>query len=642
MQSIVFSILSVFIVGLAFLGYGKALSRAFFQKIEITWGQKTLLGFAIFISLSGYVELFKIGSVYLFWIYLFIGIIFGLYTFKKFISNSPIEFKFNYLKIIATIFVSIITLLYLTNLIFLPFNHGDDYTSYLVFPIRVLIEGYQGGDPFNQRGIEQGFGGGGSINALFLSLIPLAHLHIAETGTGLLLLFGLAIGHIYYQNPRFWPVLGGIVVTLILSIFIQSTNIAPILSGCALAYGVMLLFIQSTQMPPAFSYQRAIFLGILLAALLLLKGSLFVPMVVFGGSFYIARLLQIQKWWVIQEAFVTVTALTICLAPWLISNELYHQTPFYPLLGRGLSYSGGFSFVTSPEMLNALGEFVPLYCLLIICGMLFVSYSNSSSQQIFTSVMIFLVILSTTVLSLTPAGMYRYNYVILATPSAFLLNSFLSNPNKSFINPIPWLSPNIFKKILIFFIVITMILMAHQTKRVGRNFLKEGLYSRYLNTPINLSVNDFLSPEFENERKRYVELQNAIPPGDILLVQVTSPFMLDFSRNQIYIMDYPGNAGPKPGPPFNKSSEELAQYLRNNKIRYVAHAYAYWNQQKFDPYFIDNCLNAAGEWGRTLAIRQLLTNEQMLDLAKNYRVLFDDQHNRIIDLLTPIVQSQSK
>lgn len=622
-------------MAIAFWGYGQAISAMFFQKIGLNWGQKSLLGFALFIALSGYVELFKIGSEVLFWIYILLGSLLALFALQKLISKLSINFKLKGLQIFALATLAIITALFLTNLIFLPFNPGDDYTSYLVFPIRVLVEGFQGGDPFNQRGIEQGFGGGGSINALFLSLIPLAHLHIAETGTGLLLLIGLAIAHVHNQNPRFWLVLGGIAVTLILSVFIQSTNIAPILSGCALGYGVLLLFTQSTRPSSTPCYQRVIVLGILLAALLLLKGNLFVPMVVFGGSFYIARLLQIQKWWVVKEFFISAFALIICLAPWLVSNVMYHGTPFYPLLGKGLSYSGGFGFVTLPETLNAIGEFIPLYCLLLVCGLLFISYCHDRSQKQLASIMIALVILSTALMSLTPAGMYRYSYVILATPSAFLLISFLAMPTKQFINPITWLGPLTAKRILIFLVVITSALMLNQTKRVGRNFFKDGLYSRYFNTPINLAANDFLSPNFEKEKQRYLKLQDSIPSGDTLLVQVPSPFMLDYSRNTIYIMDYPGNAGPRPGPPFNQSPEALAQYLRDNQIRYLAHAYAQWNQQKFDPYFIDSCLNAAGEWGRTLATRQLLVNEQMLELAKNYQVIFDDQENRVIDLNTP-------
>ena len=145
-----------------------------------------------------------------------------------------------------------------------------------------------------------------------------------------------------------------------------------------------------------------------------------------------------------------------------------------------------------------------------------------------------------------------------------------------------------------------------------------------------------MSPNFAKEKERYIALQTSVPSGEILRVQVPSPFMLDYSRNLIYVMDYPGNAGPRPGPPFNQSAEALAQYLRDNQIRYLAHAYAQWNLQKFDPYFIDSCLNAAGEWGRTLASRQLLVNEQMLEIARNYRVIFDDQQNRVLDLGAPL------
>lgn|GEM_PF-926114 len=635
-SSVIFSLLSVFLISLAFLGYGQIIAAGLLQKIGLNWGQKALLGFAFFITLCGYVELFKIGSRTLFWVYLGIGVLLGLFALIQLPAKFSMKLRLTSVRILALALLIIASLLYLCNLLYLPFNPGDDYTSYIVFPIRVLTEGFQGGDPFNQRGIEQGFGGGGAINALYLSLIPLGHLHIAEAGTGLLLLIGLALSHIYFQNARFWSVLAGGTIALIVGVFVQSTNIAPILSGCALAYGVLLLYVQSSQAPVGASYQRSIFLGILLAALLLLKGNLFVPMVVFGGSFYIARLLQIQKWWVVQEFLITAITIITCLFPWLVSNVLYHGTAFYPLLGKGLSYSGGFGLVTLPETINAIGEFIPLYGLLLVSGLTFISYSRSQSQIRYAMLMIIFVILSTAFMSLTPAGMYRYSYVILATPSAFLLNCVLAIPNKQFKAPIYWLKPLTCKRIFTFIVVVTSVLMLNQTKRVGRNFFKEGLYSRYFKTPDQLASNGFLSPNFAKEKERYIALQNSVPSGEILLVQVPSPFMLDYSRNLIYVMDYPGNAGPRPGPPFNQSAESLAQYLRDNQIRYLAHAYAQWNIQKFDPYFIDSCLNAAGEWGRTLASRQLLVNEQMLELAKHYHVVFDDQQNRVIDLGAPI------
>lgn len=630
-----YSLLSVFLVAIAFLGYGQAASDIFLKNLPINWGQKALLGFALFISLAGYVELFKIGSKPLFWIYLVLGLALGLAALKKLRLNPLDILTLTYPQMVTLVLLFAITLLYLFNLLYLPFNPGDDYSSYLIFPMRILIEGFQGGDPFNQRGIEQGFGGGGSINALFLSVIFQGHLHIAETGTGLLLLIALSIAHIYSQNRLFWNIVGGVVVALILGIFIQSTNITPILSGCALAYGILFLYVQASQDSACASYQRSALLGVLLAALLLLKGNLFVPMVVFGGSFYIARFIQIQKWFVVRESAFTLLVLMICLLPWLASNMLYHETAFYPLLGKGLSYSGGFGLVTLAETINAIGEFIPLYSLLIVCGITFISYSHSQPEKIFALLVITLVILSTAMMSLTPAGMYRYSYVILATPSAFFVNNFLSIPNKKFRLQLAYLNPSICKRILIFLIIVTGILMLNQTKRVGRNLLKEGLYSRYLKSPNHLADSDFLSPNFEKERGRYTQLQNTVPAGEVLLVQVPHPYMLDYSRNTLFVMDYPGNAGPKPGPPFNQSSEALAQYLRDNHIRYFAHAYNQWNQQKFDPYFINSCLNAAGEWGRTLATRQLLVNEQMLELAKRYRVIFDDQQNRIIDLNVP-------
>ncbi|HLK93297.1 MAG TPA: hypothetical protein VKZ18_25625 [Polyangia bacterium] len=69
-------------------------------------------------------------------------------------------------------------------------------------------------------------------------------------------------------------------------------------------------------------------------------------------------------------------------------------------------------------------------------------------------------------------------------------------------------------------------------------------------------------PELEQK------MQAAVPPGAPLLVMIDRPFLLDFARNPIEILDQPGGASPPPGIPFVQGSEAVAGYLRARGFRY--------------------------------------------------------------------------
>jgi hypothetical protein len=75
----------------------------------------------------------------------------------------------------------------------------------------------------------------------------------------------------------------------------------------------------------------------------------------------------------------------------------------------------------------------------------------------------------------------------------------------------------------------------------------------------------------EKERESYRRMQLAIPEGQIVLTILEKPFLLDFTRNSILIVDNPG--GMPPSIPLFKEAEQLADYLLARSIRFVAYAY---------------------------------------------------------------------
>lgn len=99
--------------------------------------------------------------------------------------------------------------------------------------------------------------------------------------------------------------------------------------------------------------------------------------------------------------------------------------------------------------------------------------------------------------------------------------------------------------------------------------------ARYLELGRKLG-STLLPPEFPvaDEVRRYAALQQSIPPGSALITRVKHPYLLDFGRNRVFVVDWPGGASPPPGMPTFGGGNALADYFIARRIRYVAYSYA--------------------------------------------------------------------
>jgi len=66
-------------------------------------------------------------------------------------------------------------------------------------------------------------------------------------------------------------------------------------------------------------------------------------------------------------------------------------------------------------------------------------------------------------------------------------------------------------------------------------------------------------------------MQTPIPENALVLTRLDKPFLLDFKRNTIFIVDHPN--GMPPSIPRFKQAEPFAKYLLGRSIRYVAYSY---------------------------------------------------------------------
>ena len=131
--------------------------------------------------------------------------------------------------------------------------------------------------------------------------------------------------------------------------------------------------------------------------------------------------------------------------------------------------------------------------------------------------------------------------------------------------------------------------------------------------------------------RQYARMQRAVPEGVVLLTRLEYPFVLDFRRNTVFIVDYPGGSSPPPGMPFFEGGERLAQYLCAQSVRYVAYSYRTeaaftWERfgDRFDP--------GTDAWTRAQAKHTLDFQADVGELGQNRLRIYDDGDVFVLDL----------
>ncbi|MFZ5523396.1 MAG: hypothetical protein ACOY9D_04850 [Pseudomonadota bacterium] len=629
--STIYPLLVLITVLVSFDGYGRVIARTLAPELSGSVGLTVTFGFAIFLTLSGCVELLHMGSRSLLAGYLLFGLLLwaatggvnsSLYVFQK-LKIGPISISKTAVFVAVLIYIS----LYAANRLYLPFNVHDDYDAYFVFAKRILEEGYQGADFFNVRGIEQGFGAGNYLNALFLVFVPLQHIRVAEAGTGVILLFLLVLDHIRLRESSFWEILGVATITFLVASRAHLANISPILSGCALAYGILLF---SCKPNVNYAPVRSALLGLLLASLILLKGNFLVAAAVMAATYYLTRLIYVRRLWIFFECLITLIIMVACLLPWMFSNLSFSETAFYPILGQGVVRSGSIGIVNQETFIGAIYGFRWLYMLMLIAGLATFYFHRDRYLHIFSAILMLLSVTATALLALTPAGTLRYAYITLVIPVAFLgvsLIGMFKGRIKPRLNSLLLKYSSVLITVLVTVIAVNIY---HKIEDEDGEYLSvfSGQKSK-LNTSA-LQDFDTDSPHYQRQLTRIQKLQASIPEHAVILLRVDMPFFFDFSRNRIYVMDWPGSAGPSPGTPYLGEPEEFAHYLRINKIRYVV--YSYRNEALHSRKDFLDRLQHPSAWIRNLAVRTFAVQDQLTQLAMSYKVLYDNGNDFVLDL----------
>lgn len=133
-------------------------------------------------------------------------------------------------------------------------------------------------------------------------------------------------------------------------------------------------------------------------------------------------------------------------------------------------------------------------------------------------------------------------------------------------------------------------------------------------------------------------LQAAIPPGEPLLARLSKPFLLDFTSNPIYTIDWPCAASPPPGLPCFSGPKLLAEYLCSRSIRYIAFSYS--EEAGFPRSLARSRLKHENNFWRTSAEYTIAFHDILLEMVTQYATIYDDGKNFVLDLDCAEIEDQ--
>lgn len=623
---------------LSLTGWGSVLNSLLFPNEETDWGQRAAWGVAFSVVVGGVLNLLSCISRTTILVYLGLGmaawVIFSLVR-RPGLSNrtSHLALALRNRKvhlIIGGVLVVLLTFIQYAGTISVArsdfpsspagsvrFNQADDFQAYFVFPEKMLQSGSLGRDPFCSRRLESALGGQSFLDTFVLSVLSVEHLHIIDTGIGLLLIIGLLWGNFKERGTS--P--GWSLAILLVFVWIDppTINVASLYIGTALFLSLCRTLAWKA-LPAIRFHSRAIIIAIVAAAICSLKSN-FIPacgmLLVCSFLCYVAA--QKFKREAIAELVCTAVLVVAFMLPWMISMYQSSGTLLYPLLGRGFHQSAYKDSLCSYCWLTvSLGLHLVLKHLtdvpFVPVGTLGVFYLASRRRKIEGREPVLSLLLGATighvVVTLATAESYsRYSFPFLFAATLVLITEVASPPGGPQQRKWEAAPPLVACAVALFLI--------GSTWEASRTLYAECVFS----AQDGLRHKPLVSKQ---DVEAYETLQQSIPPGEALLEKLDKPFLLDFKRNTVFLVDWAA-ASPPPGMPYSKGSEAVARYLSSQSIRYVAYSYGgEAERRKLPTYF---------PWFKIQLLYSYDFEDNIEGLGRTRRHLYDDGNSFVLDLL---------
>jgi len=618
-------------------GWGAAIHKLVFRRVVADRGMQAGWGLALTLLVGGLLNL--TGQVASRSILLFVTAGFALLlwdgyrdrhrlsaTFCVLISRLRREWR---LAAAVVALCGALAVVYAASICSTRFNDHDDLQAYFVFPAKMIQTGALGSDPFSERRILS-LGGMSFLHAIILSVADPKYFRIVDPGVSLLLSAALLVGIARVARANGWATL--LAILFFLMIPSPAANVTSSLTGLCL-FLTLFLTLYRTSFPVPKGERMALLSAVPVAltasALCSLKTTHLPAAALLIAAVYSIRVCSRRDWSsVVGEATLVAGLTVLFLTPWMVSLYQSNGTPLYPLLGRGFRGSA-FGGYWAPDVSLTLNSAVAMLrptlldlkaIPLIILGAGALLRSDIGARR---WVLVGWAVAAAVSLFMMPWALsgtletYRYSYAFLYA-AIFTLVMF-AFPNRSRHRPWRRVWP-------VGVLGVGVLAMAHSPT--------VGTFCSSLLRAISQGVKDSQNPHFMlRVVRRYAKMQQAIPEGATVLTRLQYPFLLDFTRNQIFIADYPGGSSPPPGMPFFQGGDRLADYLCRRPIRYVAYSY-FLEAGFYDGLFRERLSPGTEPWLRLQALHTQDFQRNLAELGRTRKRVYDDGDVFVLDLST--------
>ena len=630
-----YACLWAFFILLACVGWGWLVSTVS-SKNNYRLGMLGVFGISFSMIIGGFFNLYKLISPFSVIIYLCIGsLFFLLFLWRR--RNNIIDQVKQGIRILQLdkVFTSLVlyaTFFLIIRISFYDFHPIDDNGGYLAFPFKMIQTGELGGDPFSERRIVSSLGGQYFLDTFVLAVLDYKYIHIIDNVVSfvfyLLLLYELLSSIKLNKYIK--------ILFFVVSLFIASPtyNITSVVTSSVLFLGLLILIFQSKKDKK----EMFIFVPIVVSALILSKSNIIVPTVFLASYYYLtafknsAFFLHSTKIKDVIHGAITnlVTPLLLIIGlvtPWMIS--MYHSsgTFLYPILGKGyhgisygnfLSHYFSFDFYSFIrlffELYTSLSLLIPLVILVIV--VLFFKIRQKELLLFFLSS----AILGVIALIYATGGYSLYYYIFSFVLPVVMCCLIMINKD---VDSGDQMKISIVTIVILFFMLgfyINKGLDVFKDIKSGISF-ENGLTFGFFNS----------NPVSSLEIEKYHNLQATIPRNEIILARLDKNFLLNFTRNKVYIADAPGAASLPTGMPMFKGENALSEYLLSKNIKYIACSCG--EGGTYSKESVSGMLKVhVNPWLKTEAMNLIDFQENFIKLAKHKKVLYDDGINIVIDL----------
>ncbi|TAN34179.1 hypothetical protein EPN28_00360 [Patescibacteria group bacterium] len=648
----IFSLLWGVVIFFSLLGWGWAALSLLRPRQKHGLGFKAALGLALSLIVGGVMNWLSAVSPKAVIIYLGLGVILLLFfVLRRWrVTGANMAKLFNDFKkdkIFALLFIGLVLILSYQYIVaaYTPANPLDDYQAYFVYSGEMLETGALGAQPFSDRRLTGALGGQSFLDTFVLAVLPYDYLNLFDRGLSWLVLillvwelfrkFGasrrtaaLATGSLALFSAASCNITGQITSTVLLLVFGQ-------------------LFFEAKSERPGF-WRRALFVALIIAALSSIKSNVivigFFYFIFYHWLSYRESVSRAEKIVALKSLLVSALAAFVLLLPWMILLYQSSGTLLYPIFGKGFHgsvygvYALPYSRLTFANLLTLLYNLANVLFIILFFLLLFVWKSlpgpHNDGLRRRLKLIIWATVLTVAAIAFLTAGLsvFYYTFPIVHTAVILLLVIFAGQSEnwRGYLTSWKYERVALAVSAIIFGAGLSAFLPAIKNNLglIGSHLADRQFVSLKIALAGQRISGDFTSTA--EERISYQKAQEAVPPTRTALARTEKPFLFDFRRNKIYIIDLPGGASLPPGMPSYQGGEALARYLLAKDIRYVIFAYAteVFPQSKYG----DTVRLATNIWISNGAKVTFDFNDNLKELGQSRKRIFDDGKIFVLDL----------